>query len=705
MTDRRWWLLLGGILVLAAILRFDALPTRGTWDADQGHDMLTLMAFVHDGVFPLVGPPTSIGDFHHGAAYYYLLAPSAWLGGGDPAVVVGEIALLGVLAVGLVASLARAVGGVVAGATAGLLMAVSATAIDESTFIWNPNLVAFTSALAVTAAWRAWTTKRARWWLLAAAAQAATMQCHVLGFVLLPPLVVWLIADARRRPATERGAVVRVALGGIAVIALSYVPLLASELQTQFHESREALAFIAGGGQSVAPGPLLRMTFVTLRVLAWPVSGLLIDSLAVGVPAAVVVATFAVWRARVATGLERDLARWLAVTMAWSCVILGLAIAGLANVTALPVDHYHAFLDPFVFLVVGLGFAALARSGSASPLADRASKAPERRRRGGAAHVGAVAVVALMVGLIGWNVWRMPPFVAHDGGYPAAETAAAADRHRCRRAQGPHREPARLQERRGLPLPGRPAGRQPAPDRPRHGRPGGVRRRLRRPLRDRLRRPGRGSLGGRPGRTATPRRPLRRRSGPDHLGLHRIRTGGPDSRPLASPSARRPSPSARGRSRAPEGAAERSAAQPERPTAQPERPTAQPERPTPIGDAGGGPVKTRFRGVSHYATLELHIERHPELWLERVGRRPRARRAAVAAGTRRRGHGADTAAVAAGTRRRGHGADTAARGAAGARRRGGPRGRGGGNDERRPPRGRRSSSPRPGRGGDRASAL
>ena len=419
-ADSAWWLILGAILVLAAILRFDALPTRGTWDADQGHDMLTLMAFVRDGVFPLVGPPTSIGDFHHGAAYYYLLAPSAWLGGGDPAFVVGEIALLGVLAVALVASLARSVGGTLAGVIAGLLMAISATAIDESTFLWNPNLVAFTSALAVTAAWRAWTTRRARWWLLAAAAQAATMQCHVLGFVLLPPLIVWLVADARRRTGTERRAILNVAVGAIAVIALSYVPLLASELQTRFHETTEALAFLAGGGQAVASGPLVRMVFVTLRVLAWPVTGLLIDSLAIGVPAAVVVGTFAVWRARVATGPEHDLARWLAATIAWSCVILGIAISGLATVTPLPVDHYHAFLDPLVYLVVGLGLAGLARLGGR----EAPGRTPERAGLGGTAPVGAVAVVALMVVLAGWNIARMPPFVARDGGYPAAEVAA-----------------------------------------------------------------------------------------------------------------------------------------------------------------------------------------------------------------------------------------------------------------------------------------
>ena len=72
------------MLVLAALLRFVDLPTRGTWDADQGHDMLVLRAFVIDGLIPLLGPPTSIGDFHHGVLYYLLLAPAAFVSGADP---------------------------------------------------------------------------------------------------------------------------------------------------------------------------------------------------------------------------------------------------------------------------------------------------------------------------------------------------------------------------------------------------------------------------------------------------------------------------------------------------------------------------------------------------------------------------------------------------------------------------------------------
>ena len=440
-----WPVTLGAIVVLAAILRFVALPTRGTWDADQGHDMLVLTRFVNDGVWPLLGPPTSIGDFHHGALYYYLLAPAAWLGGGDPTVVVAEIALLGTIAVGLVASVARSAAGIAAGVVAGLVMAVSATAIDESTFLWNPNLIAFTSALAVAAAWRAWTTRHARWWLLVAAAQAATMQCHVLGVVLLPALVAWLVADLRRRTPAERRPVILALVGGVAIVALSYVPLLASELQTDFHETRAAIDFLRGGGQAVETGPIVRLIFVSLRILAWPLTGLLTDALAVGVVAAIGVIAAAVWRWRAAILPERPLARWIGATILWACVSLGLAIAGLATVTPLPVDHYHAFVDPLVFLIVGLGLAALWRFVPPRPEAAEAETpvaptpvaptpvaptpvAPTQVEEGRTPTLtaGRIASVVIVGLLVVWNVVHWPPAVAADGGYPAA--AVAADR-------------------------------------------------------------------------------------------------------------------------------------------------------------------------------------------------------------------------------------------------------------------------------------
>jgi hypothetical protein len=93
------------LLALASVLRFVSLADRGAWDSDQGRDLLVLRSLLVDGALPLVGPVTSVGGVHHGAAYYYLLAPVAILSGLDPAVIAWPFALAGVAMVGLVLSI------------------------------------------------------------------------------------------------------------------------------------------------------------------------------------------------------------------------------------------------------------------------------------------------------------------------------------------------------------------------------------------------------------------------------------------------------------------------------------------------------------------------------------------------------------------------------------------------------------------------
>ncbi|TAL09189.1 MAG: hypothetical protein EPO00_06225, partial [Chloroflexota bacterium] len=106
----RDWLVLLVILAVAAVARIPGLATRGDFDGDQGHDLLVLLRFVRDGQVPLLGPPTSIGEFHHGAAYYFLFAPLAWLSNADPMAILAGMAALGIAAVGVTWWLARAVG-------------------------------------------------------------------------------------------------------------------------------------------------------------------------------------------------------------------------------------------------------------------------------------------------------------------------------------------------------------------------------------------------------------------------------------------------------------------------------------------------------------------------------------------------------------------------------------------------------------------
>ncbi|MGZ9277219.1 MAG: ArnT family glycosyltransferase [Candidatus Limnocylindrales bacterium] len=393
------------LLVLAVITRLPDLVTRGTWDADQGHDMLVLRLLVRDGVVPLLGPPTSIGDVHHGAWYYYLLSPAAALTGGDsPLAVVAVIALAGIAAVGVVWWLARSIGGPVAGFVAGLVMALSAAAIDESTFIWNPNLIALSSAVALAAAWRALSGGDRRWWLVAAVGTAVTMQCHVLGVALLPIVGVPFLLDARRRSMTG------VVLGVFLVFVLAYLPLAVNEVTTGFSESRAALDYLAGGRGPAEAAIPVRFGIVGLRVVSWPLTGLITAGFAPGSVALVAVIAIVVWlgwgRSSGDTP-ERSVARWFGLGLLWSIAFLTIAAPSLASVVAgLPNDHYHAFADPLVFVLVGLGAA----------VATRAVQAP----------LGPALAALGVVGLLGWNLLHLPPAVHPDGGYPSG--AAAADR-------------------------------------------------------------------------------------------------------------------------------------------------------------------------------------------------------------------------------------------------------------------------------------
>jgi hypothetical protein len=397
--DDRWVLV--GLLILAALLRLPDLPTRGTWDADQGHDMLVLRTFVQNGIVPLLGPPTSIGDIHHGAWYYYLLSPAAALTNGDsPLAVVGLIALSGIAAVAVVWWLARSISGPVAGLVAGLVLAVSAAAIDESTFIWNPNLIALSSAIALAAAWRAWSGHSRWWWVVAAIGTAVTMQCHVLGIALLPIVAAPFLLDGRRRPL---GAV---ALAILATFAIAYLPLVNNELTNDFSEARAAIDYIGARGPSNEVSIPVRFGIVGLRVVSWPLTGLITDGFVAGALAVLAVVIIVVWRWVAGREAERYVARWFGLGLLWTVTFLTIAAPSLASVVrGLPNDHYHAFADPMVVVLVGMGAAALVREITA-PL-------------------GPGLVVAGVAALIGWNALHLPPAVHPDGGFPAAAQAAA----------------------------------------------------------------------------------------------------------------------------------------------------------------------------------------------------------------------------------------------------------------------------------------
>ncbi len=419
------------VLALAALTRLPGLAARGQWDSDQGGQMLTLRAFVQEGVVPLVGPPASVGGFHHGALYYWLLAPAAAVSGGnDPVPVLCMFALAGITAVAAAWWVARGMGGPLAGIIAALLLAVSAPAIAGSVWLWNPNLVPLPSLVAVGAAWRGWQGRHPGWWVVSAAALTIAGQLHVLAWLLALPVGA-LFATTLLRSATwpgERRRVLQWGLAGIGVIALSYLPLLAYEMAHDFAETRGVLAFLAAGGSPASAGPLTRLFVVTIRLLAWPLAGLLTTAPVPAVLAAVGVGAGLVWRAVVAPRQERAAARWLLASLVGACLVLGLGVGALAEVTPLTVDQYHAAFDPLVVVSAALAIAGLAQAdgGAASKTSPKLMTRPRFRLHPTNARLtgGSVAAVLVSLCVVGWNIARWPPAVSPDGGWPAAEAAA-----------------------------------------------------------------------------------------------------------------------------------------------------------------------------------------------------------------------------------------------------------------------------------------
>ena len=400
------------VVAVAALLRIPGIDARGQFDADQGHDMATLVAFTRDGVVPLLGPRTSVGEFHHGAFYYYLLAPSSAISGGDPVAVTLFIALLGIAAVALTWWLGRSIGGRVAGPVAGLvagtLLAVSPGAIEESTFIWNPNPIGFFAVVSLAAAWKTWTSGRAGWWALAIAAAGAVTQLHVLGVVFLIAMLGIGLSELRR----DRGAAAGL-LTGLLIVGLLFLPLLLSELQSGFEETRAVVAYLSSDTGALED-PLSALVVTLLRVVGWPLVGLVTDvpQLA-GVVLAVTVGVV-VLGLRMAGGAEATGLRWLVGILVFSTVALAFVAPSLQRVVAgLPNDHYHAFLDPIVVLLLAI---------PAGHAFSRASATWREHRRPLA--LAAVLVVGTGVAALELTALsRKPPHVDPDGGWPAAKAA------------------------------------------------------------------------------------------------------------------------------------------------------------------------------------------------------------------------------------------------------------------------------------------
>ena len=128
------------MLALAAFLRLQNVDHDFGFFGDQGRDLLVVRDWLNGGPLPLVGPSTSVGDFHTGPFFFYLLAPFVALFDFSAIAPVHLMFLAGMLTILISFFLVKKQTDSLTALLVSFLIATSPIAVFLSRGSWNPNI-------------------------------------------------------------------------------------------------------------------------------------------------------------------------------------------------------------------------------------------------------------------------------------------------------------------------------------------------------------------------------------------------------------------------------------------------------------------------------------------------------------------------------------------------------------------------------------
>ena len=234
------------ILLLALALRTYRLPELMQVGGDQGRDALVVEHMLRTGEAVLQGPIASIGTYHRGPAYYYLLAIAYWLSSGNP---IGGVLLsvgFDLAAIVMAFVLVRDIAGRGAGLATAALWAVSPILLLFVRSQWNPQEMIFFALLSIYAATRI-ARGDGRWLLVLAPAWLIAWQLHDPALFLIP--LLGLILAWRWRVWVR----LRLVVGAVTLGGLVMLPFIVQQVTHHFTDVRAMLDYLLGGITGAGP--------------------------------------------------------------------------------------------------------------------------------------------------------------------------------------------------------------------------------------------------------------------------------------------------------------------------------------------------------------------------------------------------------------------------------------------------------------------
>ncbi len=346
-----WWkfkeqkhlfIFLIGVLALATFLRFYKIDEYMIFLGDEGRDALIVRQIVEGRHFPLIGPPTSVGNIYLGPLYYYMMAIPMFIFNLNPVSAAGMNAVIGVLVVFLIYYLVKVWFGREVGLISSFLYAISPVTINYSRFSWNPNPTPFFSLIVIASFYQLNKTGNFLWLGVAGASLAAALQMHYLAVILIPvALILWAyqVWFRKNEKKTIRNLISGTILG-IFTFLLLMSPLLFFDLRHDWLNYKALAKLLAEGGA-------LRMDlFSNLSKIPSLYSYNLIGRYMAGENSILT----AIVSLLILLPLVKFLVRWPILALnVW--LIVGLI--GISFYQSEIYDHYLGFMNPVPFLLLG----------------------------------------------------------------------------------------------------------------------------------------------------------------------------------------------------------------------------------------------------------------------------------------------------------------------------------------------------------------
>lgn len=255
---RLWWklkdqkllfVILVGILALSAFLRLYKIEEYMIFLGDEGRDAIIVKDMIDKWHFPLIGPPTSVGNIYLGPLYYYMILPPMVLTNFNPVSASVTVALIGVATVFMIYYLGKVWFGRGAGLLAAFLYAISPVTINYSRFSWNPNPLPFFALVAILGMVKLQKSNNFLWLALTGIALGSALQMHYLSLILIPVVAtVWLYQVLQK---SKKKNFLRGTLFGLAAFLITMSPLFWFDLRHNFLNYK-AITALFGRGEAVS---------------------------------------------------------------------------------------------------------------------------------------------------------------------------------------------------------------------------------------------------------------------------------------------------------------------------------------------------------------------------------------------------------------------------------------------------------------------